>query len=106
MSNPVFGAVTGSVQFFDGATSLGTVVVSGSSATLPVSFSTAGNHTLTAVFTSTNPDLTNATSGPYIQHVLNVATLFLTSSVNPSTPGQSTTLTATLTTLTTTPGGA
>jgi sugar lactone lactonase YvrE len=105
MSNPVFGAVTGSVQFFDGATSLGTVVVSGSSATLPVSFSTAGNHTLTAVFTSTNPDLTNATSGPYIQHVLNISTLLLTSSVNPSTPGQSTTLTATLSTLTTNPGG-
>jgi large repetitive protein len=104
-SNPVFGAVTGTIQFFDGGTSLGTVNVSGSSATLPVSFSTAGNHTLTAVYTSTNPDLTNATSGPYIQHVLNVATLFLTSSVNPSTPGQSTTLTATLTTLTTTPGG-
>jgi sugar lactone lactonase YvrE len=104
-SNPIFGAVTGTVQFFDGATSLGTVAVSGSTATLPVSFATAGNHTLTAVYTSTNPDLTNATSGPYIQHVLNLASLILTSSVNPSTPGQSTTLTATLSTLTTTPGG-
>ena len=104
MSNPVFGAVTGSVQFFDGATSLGTVAVSGSAATLPFAFTTAGNHTLTAVYTSTNPNLTGATSGPYIQHVLNVATLSLTSSVNPSTPGQSTTLTATLTALGT-PGG-
>jgi sugar lactone lactonase YvrE len=100
-----FGAATGTIQFFDGATSLGTVAVSGAAATLPVSFSTAGLHNLTAVYTSTNPDLTNATSGIYAQHVLNLAALSLTSSVNPSLPGQSTTLTATLTTLTPTPGG-
>jgi hypothetical protein len=100
-----FGAATGSVQFFDGSTSLGTVNVVGAAATLPVSFATAGLHNLTAVYTSTNPDLTNATSGIYAQHVLNLAALSLTSSVNPSLPGQSTTLTATLTTLTPTPGG-
>jgi large repetitive protein len=105
-SSPTFGAATGTVQFFDGGAPIGAPVnVSGSAATLPFAFTTAGNHTLTAVYTSTNPNLTGATSGPYIQHVLNVATLLLTSSVNPSTPGQSTTLTATLTTLTTTPGG-
>ncbi len=98
-SNPVFGAITGSVQFFDGATSLGTVNVTGPTATLPVSFTTAGTHTLKAVFTSTNVNITNATSAPYAQQVLNVATLGLTSSVNPSLPGQSTTLTATLTAL-------
>lgn len=98
-SNPVFGAITGSVQFFDGATSLGTVAVTGSSATLPVSFSTAGTHMLTAVYTSTNVNITGAPSGPYAQQVLNVAQLGLTSSVNPSLPGQSTTLTATLTAL-------
>ncbi len=106
VSAPAFGTATGTVQFFDGGVAIGApVVVSGSAATLPYSFTTAGNHTLTAVYTSTNPNLTGATSGPYIQHVLNLATLVLTSSVNPSTPGQSTTLTATLTTLTTNPGG-
>jgi sugar lactone lactonase YvrE len=104
-SSATFGAATGTVQFFDGATSLGTAAVSGAAATLPVSFATAGNHSLTAVYTSTNPNLTGSTSGPYIQHVLNVATLALTSSVNPSNPGQSTTLTATLTALGT-PGGS
>jgi sugar lactone lactonase YvrE len=99
-SNPVFGAITGSVQFFDGATSLGTVTVNGTpTATLPVSFTTAGTHTLKAVFTSTNVNITNATSAPYAQQVLNVAQLGLTSSVNPSLPAQSTTLTATLTSL-------
>ena len=99
-SNPVFGAITGSVQFFDGATSLGTVTVNGTpTATLPVSFTTAGTHTLKAVFTSTNVNITNATSGPYAQQVLNVAQFGLTSTVNPSLPGQSTTLTATLTAL-------
>jgi hypothetical protein len=98
-SLPAFGATTGTIQFFDGATSLGTISVTGSAATLPVSFSTAGTHTLTAVYTSTNTNITGATSGPYAQHVLNVAALALTSSVNPSLPGQSTTLTATLTAL-------
>ena len=94
-----FGASTGTIQFFDGATSLGTVTVSNSAATLPVSFSTAGTHELKAVYTSTNPDLTNATSANYPQQVLNIAALALSSSVNPSLPGQSTTLTATLTAL-------
>ncbi|MGA8938903.1 MAG: Ig-like domain repeat protein [Acidobacteriaceae bacterium] len=98
-SLPVFGAATGTIQFFDGATSLGTVPVSGAAATLAVSFSTAGTHTLTAVYTSSNPNITSGTSGPYAQHVLNVAALGLTSSVNPSLPGQNTTLTATLTAL-------
>jgi large repetitive protein len=94
-----FGATTGTIQFFDGATSLGTVPVTGSSATLPVSFSTAGVHSLTAVYTTTNTELTNATSNVVHQTVLNVAALALTSSVNPSLPNQSTTLTATLTAL-------
>jgi len=106
MSSPTFGTATGTVQFYDGGAPIGApVTVAGSAATLPYSFTTAGNHTLTAVYTSTNPNITGATSGPYIQHVLNLATLVLTSSVNPSSPGQSTTLTATLTTLTTNPGG-
>jgi len=106
MSSPTFGTATGTVQFYDGGAPIGApVTVVGSAATLPFSFTTAGSHTLTAVYTSTNPNITGATSGPYIQHVLNVATLLLTSSVNPSNPGQSTTLTATLTTLTTNPGG-
>ncbi len=98
-SNPVFGAIAGSVQFFDGVTSLGTVTVTGSTAALPISFTTAGTHTLKAVFTSTNANITNATSAPYAQQVLNVAALGLTSTVNPSLPGQSTTLIATLTAL-------
>jgi hypothetical protein len=100
-----FGAATGTIQFFDGTTSLGTINVSAGVATLPVSFSTAGTHTLKAIYTSSNPDLTNATSDPYDQQVLNLASLSLASSVNPSLPGQSTTLTATLTTLTASPSG-
>ena len=100
-----FGPTTGAIQFFDGATSLGTVPVTGSSATLAASFSTAGVHNLTAVYTTTNPELTNATSNVVHQTVLNVAALALASSVNPSLPNQSTTLTATLTALGTPTGG-
>lgn len=101
-----FGAPTGTIQFYDGGTAIGTpITVAAAAATLPYAFTTAGTHVLTAVYTSTNPDLTNATSGPYDQQVLNLASLSLTSSVNPSLPGQNTTLTATLTTITPTPTG-
>jgi sugar lactone lactonase YvrE len=100
-----FGAATGTIQFFDGATSLGTLPTSGAPVTLPASFSTAGTHNLTAVYTSSNINLPNATSPIYAQHVLNLAALVLSSSVNPSNPAQGTTLTAALTTLTASPGG-
>jgi sugar lactone lactonase YvrE len=106
LSAPTFGTATGTVQFYNGGVAIGTpVTVSGGAATLPYTFTTAGSFTLTAVYTSTNPNITGASSGPYIQNVLNLATLTLASSVNPSLPGQSTTLTATLTTLTANPGG-
>jgi len=92
---------TGSVTFYNGATALGTVTVTGTTATLPVSFATAGTYPLTAVYTttSTNPDVTTATSPILDQVVQNTSSLTFTSSVNPSQPNQSTTLTANLTAL-------
>jgi sugar lactone lactonase YvrE len=98
-------APTGSVTFYNGATALGTVpvTVTGNTgtATLPASFSTAGTYPITAVYTtsSTNPDVTSATSAILDQVVENTSTLLFTSSVNPSQVGQSTTLTANLTAL-------
>lgn len=46
-------AATGSVQFFDGATSLGTSPVAGGTASISTSALAAGSHSLTATFTGT-----------------------------------------------------
>lgn len=104
-SLPAFGATSGTIQFFDTfggvTTSLGivSIPVNGNAASLSVSFSTAGTHELTADYTSTNPNILGANSAQYPQKVLNISALSLTSSVNPSLPGQLTTLKATLTAL-------
>ncbi len=96
---------TGSVTFYNGATALGTVAVTVNGTTgtavLPVSFPTAGTYPLTAIYTtsSSNPDVTNATSSILSQVVQNTSSLVFTSSVNPSQLNQSTTLTANLTAL-------
>lgn len=90
------GVLTGTVTFKDGATTIGTASVSGGSASLTVSNLAIGAHTLTAVYsgdsnfgTSTSPGLT--------QNVVKATTTTaLTSSVNPTTFGGATLLTATL----------
>ncbi|MBB5869913.1 hypothetical protein F4553_003292 [Allocatelliglobosispora scoriae] len=56
-------AATGSVQFFDGAASLGTSPVSGGTASISTSALTAGSHSLTAVFTGTG-NFEASTSAP------------------------------------------
>jgi sugar lactone lactonase YvrE len=88
-------AIAGTVKFYDGITLLGTVGAAGGTASLPVSFSTAGTHLLTAVYSG---DTNNATviAGPLAQVVLNSTNITLTSSVNPVPVNASTTLTATL----------
>jgi sugar lactone lactonase YvrE len=90
---------TGTVTFYNGSTPIATVAVVGTTASLPTIFPTAGTFPLTAVYTSTDPSVTGATSPILSQRVENVASLALTSSVNPSLVNQSTTLTATLTAL-------
>jgi hypothetical protein len=53
----------GSVEFFDGATSLGTATVSGGTATKSVDTLAAGTHSVTAKFTPTDPNaFTSSTS--------------------------------------------
>jgi hypothetical protein len=60
---------TGSVQFFNGASSLGTSALAGSVATLTTSALTQGSHTITAVYSG---DASNATStSPAVQQVVN-----------------------------------
>jgi len=87
-------AATGTVQFLDGATSLGTAAIAGGSAVLTDPTLTAGTHSVTAVYGgSTN--YATSTSAAIAQTVNKTAPILaLASSPNPSVPGQAVTLTA------------
>jgi len=59
---------TGTVQFFDGSTSLTTVVLSGGQASFTTSSLAAGKHSITAVY-SGNANLAGSTSAVLSQNV-------------------------------------
>ncbi|HEY5381081.1 MAG TPA: Ig-like domain-containing protein, partial [Acidobacteriaceae bacterium] len=101
-----FGTPTGTVTFMDGATPIGTGTLNGSGvATLNVSFSTPGPHTLTASYPGVG-FFQAATSAPLIETVDDFTpAITLTSSVNPVGLGNTTQLTATLTSASGTPTG-
>jgi len=93
---------TGTIQFKDGATNLGgPVAMNGAGvATLTTSALTVASHPITAVYSG---DANNATStSPVVNQVVNPlpagsTTTALSSSLNPSTSGQSVTFTAAVT---------
>ena len=90
---------TGTVQFFDGATSLGTVALSGTSAALTTSTLAVGTHPITAVYSGDIDD--PGSTSPAVSQVVNAAagaatSTGLVSSLNPSVFGQSVTFTATV----------
>jgi hypothetical protein len=90
------GTPTGTVRFYDGAAQIGMANLTGSTASVTISFATPGTHTLKAIY-SGDTFTSTATSAPLAQVVINKSTITLSSSVNPSLVGQSTTLTASLT---------
>ncbi len=129
VTSPGAGTPTGNVQFFDGATSLGTVAIGGANkplaglkstlkvvkgtkrtvvdvtASLGVSSLSAGVHSITAVYLD-DANFTGSTSGVYSDTVTNSNTnVALGADVNPSVYGQPVTFTATVTNNGTTPGG-
>jgi len=90
---------TGTVQFFDGASSLGTVALSGASAALTTSTLAVGTHPITAVYSGDIDD--PGSTSPVVSQVVNSAagaatSTGLVSSLNPSLFGQSVTFTATV----------
>jgi hypothetical protein len=91
------GTVTGNVVFKDGTTTLGAGAISGGKATLSVSLSHPGNHSMTATYAG-NGSLVGSTSPALTQvvHKANTKTT-LTSAPNPSKSGHAVTFTATIT---------
>jgi hypothetical protein len=90
---------TGTVQFFDGAASLGVVALAGNTAALATSALAVGSHPITAVYSGDADDATS--TSPPVNQVVNAVgpgatSTTLLSSLNPSLVGQSVTFTATV----------
>jgi len=101
-------AATGTVQFFDGSNSLGTVNLNGGVASLSTSTLSVGSHSITASF-SGDGNYNSSDSAPLTQTVnvaLATTTTTVTSSVNPSVNKQPVTFTATVTSESGIPSGA
>jgi parallel beta-helix repeat protein len=88
------GLPTGTVTFFDGATTLGTSTLSGSTVQFVTSALTAGSHSVTAKYWG-DANFASSTSLALTQAVNSIqTTTTVTSSSNPSTFGQNITFTA------------
>ena len=92
---PGAGTPTGSVDFFDGATDLGTVPLTAGTASISTSTLALGSHSITADYSSDTANFLAGTSDPIVE-VVGGTTVALVSSMNPSTFGQSVTFTATV----------
>jgi hypothetical protein len=93
----VSGTVTGSVNFMDGATVLGTTSVAGGLATFSTSTLAAGGHLITASFRGSTYFQASASSG-LVQVVTATGTKTkIASSLDPSNSGETVTFTATVT---------
>ena len=88
-------AASGTVEFKDGAVSLGTLTVLGGTAELTLSNLTSGNHSITAEYSGDSAFL-GSTSAPVDQFVKSPSSTTLASSPNPSLSGASVSLTATV----------
>jgi hypothetical protein len=91
------GAPGGTVTFKNGAATLGTQNLTGGAATLSTNVLTVGTHSITAIYSGDASHAGSTSSA--LSQVVNKAstTASLTSSKNPSTFGQSVTLTVTIT---------
>ncbi|MFI5253731.1 MAG: Ig-like domain repeat protein [Bacteroidota bacterium] len=96
VTSPLPGTPTGTVTFYDGASSLGTVALSlSASASMTTSSLSFGSHNLTATYNE-DAKFGTSTSSIVSQHVLGATSGLIISNNNPSVVGQSVTLTATV----------
>jgi len=97
---------TGSVQFKNGSSPLGSSILSGGVATLTTNSLATGTDSITAVYAGDVSSL-GSTSGPVSQSVSQAGTaVTVASSRNPSNHGQTVTFTASVTSAYATPAGA
>src|SRR5258707_11154055 len=89
-------AATGSVQFLDDATVIGTVAVASGIAAFSTSSLTQGSHSITVSY-SGDSSYQGATSTAVAQTVKGTSSVIVASSANPSVTGQAVTFTATVT---------
>jgi probable HAF family extracellular repeat protein len=97
-ANVTGSSPTGTIQFVDGATNLGSpVVLSGSVAAVTTSTLSAGTHAITAVYSGDNANA--ASTSAIVSEVvsLTATTTTITASVNPAVVGQQVTFTASVT---------
>ena len=94
---PGAGSPTGTVTFEDGATTLGTGMLSGGTATFSTSSLAVGSHSITASYGGDTNDAGSSSSA--VSQTINpdATTTSVSSSANPSVFGQSVTFTATVT---------
>jgi autotransporter-associated beta strand protein len=95
---PATGTPTGTVTFSEGTTTLGTGILNSSGqATFQTSSLSVGTHLITATYSGDTTFSPSTTTSPLSQTVNLASTMTsLTSSLNPSGPGQSVTFTATV----------
>jgi hypothetical protein len=98
------GTATGTVEFFDGNVDLGSATLTSGKALFPVSWLTAGSHSIVAKYQGDGRHLTSA-SAPLDQVVNGNNTTSLVSSVNPSVFGQVVMFTAVVSSALGTPTG-
>jgi hypothetical protein len=95
---PGAGVPSGIVQFFDGGTLLGGASIVSGSASLTTNGFSAGTHSISATYGGDAAFAPSSGNGSFIVNsAANSSSTVVTSSLNPSTVGQSVTLTATLT---------
>ena len=87
---------TGTVEFFDGATSLGTVAVSGSAAELPISSLPLGARSITAVYSGDSSNDGDTSSASIVTVLTDASVAVVASDTTPGV-GEEITLTATVT---------
>jgi streptogramin lyase len=95
-SAPGAGTPTGNVNFFDGATQIGTGNLNAGQATLIDTTLAVGTHSITATYGG-DSNFNGSTSSALTQKVTDTTTTSLASSLNPSVFGQPVTFTATVT---------
>ena len=94
---PGVGTPTGSVTFYDAGTSIGTVALTGTKASLPMTYASPGSHSFTAIYSGdTNDNGSSTATASTLTVNPDTTKTVVKFSATPAVFGQSVTLTATV----------